>query len=236
MLAGTAARAECRFDPPDQARFDPAPRATAEFTRRHADNLERARQRDIGLLFIGDSITWGWRSRAHGLWNERFGAYRPANFGISGDLVQQLAWRIASAELDGIDPRVVIVQIGTNNLPARDPAQLAGAIRAAVALLQCRLPHARVLLLGLLPRDTLAQASGRVIPAERFAADIDAVNADLARLDDGERVRFVDAGARFRRPDGSVDRALLPDGLHPGADGYRALADAIAPILATMLH
>jgi len=37
--------------------------------------------------------------------------------------------------------------------------------------------------------------------------------------------------ARVVLPDGTIKKAVLPDGLHPGAEGYRRWADAILPTL-----
>lgn len=44
--------------------------------------------------------------------------WKPANFGIGGDKTQHVLWRITEGkELDGIEPKVVALMIGTNNCP-----------------------------------------------------------------------------------------------------------------------
>ena len=188
----------CRFAAPPGTSFEPAPRSDALFLRRHAENLERAHQGGIGLLFLGDSLTQGFQ-RAPEVWSTRFAALAPANFGISGDRIQHLAWRAGEGgELDAIAPRRVVLLIGTNNLPTREPAALAAGIHATAALVRCKLPQARVLLLGLLPRADTTLGNGRVIPQARFAADIAAVNAELARRSGGARDRAA-ALRRHRR-------------------------------------
>src|SRR5215212_8155336 len=61
----------------------------AEFEKRHAANLERARQGDVGVLFLGDSITQGWTwGEQQKIWDRYFANYNAANFGISGDRTQ----------------------------------------------------------------------------------------------------------------------------------------------------
>ena len=67
-------------------------------------------------------------------------------------------------------------------------------------------------------------------------AKIDAINADLAQLDDGDRVRFLDIGDHFRAADGSLPKAIMPDQLHLSAAGYQIWVDAMAPLLAEMME
>jgi lysophospholipase L1-like esterase len=64
---------------------------------------------------------------------------------------------------------------------------------------------------------------------------IDAVNRDLARLDDGRTIRFLNINEVFLGQDGRIPRAIMPDQLHPGAAGYQLWADAMQPLLESML-
>ena len=77
-----------------------------------------------------------------------------------------------------------------------------------------------------------ARASGVV---ETGTAVINAVNADLAKLDDGVNVRFLDIAPVFLGQDGKIPFALMPDQLHPVAAGYQLWADAMKPLLTEML-
>jgi lysophospholipase L1-like esterase len=58
----------------------------------------------------------------------------------------------------------------------------------------------------------------------------------LAKLDDGEKTRFLDIGSRFLNDDGSLPRPIMRDFLHPTAAGYQIWADAMAPLLDDMLR
>src|ERR1019366_8351163 len=78
-------------------------------------------RRKIGVLFVGDSITKGWK-KVPDVWHDQFGNLDPANFGNSGDNTQQVLWRIDHGELDDIDPKVVVLMIGSNNLAVGDTA------------------------------------------------------------------------------------------------------------------
>lgn len=165
---------------------------------------------------------WGGKD----IWPRYFEQYDAANFGIGGDKTQHLLWGIENGELDGISPQVVVVMIGTNNIGA-SAANIVKANQKIVSEIHRRLPASKVLLLGLLPR-----GAGRNNP---MRAKIQAINAELARFDDGRQTRFLDFGARLLEADGSISPETMPDALHPTARGYQIWADAMQPLLDEMM-
>src|SRR5438552_5420269 len=86
-----------------------------QFIQRHQLLLDRAKKGDIDVLFLGDSITQGWESKGKNVWSSRYAEKKAANFGIGGDKTQHVLWRIANGELDGVNPKVAVLLIGTNN-------------------------------------------------------------------------------------------------------------------------
>jgi lysophospholipase L1-like esterase len=66
-------------------------------------------------------------------------------------------------------------------------------------------------------------------------AIIKEVNAQLATLDDGTNVRFLDISARFLADDGKIPSIIMPDQLHPNAAGYQLWAEAMQPLLEKMM-
>lgn len=212
---------------------DPMPRrGNAHFYEMHASFLRRGHQ-PMELLFIGDSITEWW-SRAPAVWRAHYEKYQPANFGIAGDQTQQVIWRIEDGELDGINPKVVVLMLGTNNT-ARDPA---AAIVAAnvkiVRLIREKIPGVKVLLLAIFPRGP--RLSGGVAdPWEERMVVIRDVNAELGKIADGGNVRFLDLTACFLGADGKILDGLMPDRLHPNAAGYQVWAEAMQPLLDEMM-
>lgn len=211
-----------------------------EFYEKHARHLRRARSGPVGLLFLGDSITEGWNGQAE-LWQERYGAHQPANFGIGGDQTHHVIWRIEHGELAAITPKVVVLMIGTNNSAMHSGAEIAAANTKIIRLIREKLPNSKVLLLAIFPRDarpspqdgTISDAA-RADAAKRMAA-IRVANAELAKLDDGMNVRFLDLGPKFLAADGSIPRAIMPDQLHLSPAGYRIWADAMQPLLDEMM-
>jgi lysophospholipase L1-like esterase len=183
-----------------------------------------AKKGGINVVFLGDSITEGWRGAGREIWVKRFAPLKAANFGISSDRTEHVLWRLQNGNLDGITPKAVVLMIGTNNT-ARDSApQIAEGITAIVKEIRTRTPSAKILLLGVFPR---GDKDARV--------KIGQINEIIARLDDGKTVFFLDIGPKFLQPDGTLARENMPDLLHPGPAGYQIWADAIQPKLTELL-
>ncbi|MEN3110360.1 GDSL-type esterase/lipase family protein [Uliginosibacterium paludis] len=202
------------------------------FLARHESFLQRGRQGPVGLLFIGDSITEGWARHAADIWSERYAAFQAANFGIGGDRIDHVLWRLDNGELETIRPRVIVLMIGTNDSASRSGSQIAAGVRQILSLIRSRQPQARILLLAILPRGPRPGAA-RDDSAQRMQA-IREANAELARLDDGDQTRFLDLGGRFLQ-DGRIPPELMPDQLHPSRKGYQIWAEAMQPLLDEML-
>lgn len=214
-----------------------APKANNKrFFELHESFLKRAKEGPVGLLFLGDSITEGWR-KAPEVWNAYYAKYNVANFGIGGDRTEHVLWRMDNGELDGIKPKVVVLMIGTNNTGANSADQIAAADRKIVQELRRRLPESKVLLLAVFPRGPRKGPDGQVNEADARAkmAKIDAVNAELAKLDDGKSVRFLNINAKFL-VDGKIPADIMPDQLHPSAKGYKIWAEAMQPLLDEMMR
>src|SRR5262245_29456927 len=92
----------------------PAPR-DGNWIERHQSFVQVAKKGSVDLLFIGDSIMDGWRLSGSNVWNKYYAMRHAANFSISGDRTQNVLWRIENGELNGIEPKVIVLMIGTNN-------------------------------------------------------------------------------------------------------------------------
>ena len=199
---------------------------------RHEAFVEIARKGDIDCLLMGDSITDWWRRAGLAVYEKNFGSLKCANFGISGDRTQGVLWRMENGELEGYTPRLMMLMIGTNNLgggqrPGNTPEEIAEGITAIVSKFRAKFPQAKVLLLGVFPRGATAAAPQR--------DQIKAINAIIAKLDDGKAVKFMDIGAKFLEPDGSISVEVMKDGLHPTEKGYEIWAAAVTPTFLEML-
>lgn len=211
----------------------------ARFFQMHESFLQRGKEGPVGLLFLGDSITEGWRRVPH-IWEHYYAKYQPANFGIGGDQTHHVIWRIENGELDGLSPKVVVLMLGTNNAGQHTGEQIAAADTKIVELIRAKIPGVKVLLLAIFPRDARRGPSGliteaAVADAGKRMAVIDRANALLAKLDDGVNVRFLDISAQFLGKDGRIPWVIMPDQLHLSPGGYQLWADAMNPLLEEML-
>ena len=202
---------------------------------RHRDKLaEIARRRTAGeatdLVFIGDSITHNWEKEQAPLWQQFYGKYHPLNLGYGGDRTENVLWRLQNGEVDGIAPKVAVLMIGTNNTGLRndDPEVTVAGIRRDLDELRKRLPQTRVLLLAIFPRGPDAADGLRQVNAR--------INALLPTLADNKQVFYLDINAAFLAPDGSLSRDIMPDLLHPNAEGYRRWARAMQPTLERLMR
>ncbi|MSR32206.1 MAG: GDSL family lipase [Gemmataceae bacterium] len=206
--------------------------------KRHDKFVEIAKRGGVDLLFLGDSITDAWGGEGHGggsgkkIFESRFVPMKAANFGIGGDRTQHVLWRLQKGELDGIQPKVVQLMIGTNNANGMDNSaeEIADGIKAIIAEFNKRSPKTKVLLLAVFPRNTAKD------PAANSAqkAKIDKINSIIAKLDDGKMVKYLDLGPKFMEGT-TIPKEIMPDQLHLSEKGYAIWADAVEPIIKEML-
>ncbi len=207
-----------------------APWAVKWWMPRHESKLEEIRQADkVDLLMIGDSITHGWEGRGKAVWEKYYAKRNPLNIGFSGDRTEQVLWRFDHGELDGIKPKAAVVMIGTNNTGHRkdDPDETAAGIQAILDRLGDKLPQTKVLLLAIFPRAASADNELRQIN--------DAINQRISKFADNERIFYLDIGDNFLDDDGALPESIMPDRLHPNAEGYEIWAEAMEPTLARLL-
>lgn len=229
LAQATAAKAPASDPSTPQEKKD-----SGKFRQMHESFLKRGKAGPIGVLFLGDSITEGW-GKAPEVWNTFYKKYDPANFGIGGDRTEHVLWRIANGELDGIQPKVVVLMIGTNNSGTNTAQQIAAADKKIVEQIQAKLPKTKVLLLAVFPRGPRKGRDGKIDDGAKRMELIKAVNAELSKLDNGKTVRYLDIGPKFLGPDGKIPNDVMPDQLHPNAKGYQIWAEAMQPLLDEMM-
>jgi lysophospholipase L1-like esterase len=209
-------------------------------TDRHAKFVARAKQGNVDVLFLGDSITQGWEGgAAKDVWQKNFGSLNPANFGIGGDKTQDVLWRLTEGkELDGISPKVCVLMIGTNNTGANSAEEISAGVEAVVKELQKQRPEMKILLLGVFPRS--GKGAKQLMDATKvqkgeFNTKIPDINKTISKLDDGKKVKYLDIGGKFLDADGALTKTIMPDFLHLSGQGYALWADAIKSTLEGML-
>ena len=194
---------------------------------KHKRFVERARQGNCDLLFLGDSITDFWKKP---VWDEYFGDLKALNFGISADRTEHVLWRIQNGTLEGLSPKLVVLMIGTNNLksgPTRvPPAYTAEGVKAVIDEILERCPKTKILLMGILPRQP---------HYEWMPAAVKETNEHLKQLAAHDCIEFMDIGHRYLDEKGQLRKDLMPDFLHPNEAGYRVWADSIIDTVRAMM-
>jgi lysophospholipase L1-like esterase len=211
----------------------PVARTDANSQKAHQQLLEKAKKGRIDIYFVGDSITRRWGATDYpeflANWKENFFGWNAANFGWGADRIQNILWRLENGELDGVNPKVIIVLAGTNNIgPRIDDAgfdDITAGIKAILATMREQAPDATILLTAIFPRND----NMGVMPT------INRINANLEKLADGKRVRFLNVNDKLADKDGRLFDGMMADKLHPTVKGYQAWADALKPILTELL-
>ncbi len=198
----------------------PTPRN--DWVSRVQKTLTQTKGKQFDLVFDGDSITDYWQSKGKEVWTQHYGAFRAVDFGISADKVENLLWRLEQGQVDGLDPKLVVLMIGTNNSARDSVDEIVEGIKTVTAEYLKRCPHAHLLLLGIFPRSPKA--------SEPIRAKLADINKKIATLQ-SDRVTFMDIGPKFLEPDGTLTAEIMPDFLHPSAKGYQIWADAIQPVV-----
>ncbi len=207
----------------------PVPREQQNWQERAALLNQRIKEHpEARILFIGDSITQGWEGAGKDVWDHYYGPRKTVNLGIGGDRTQHVLWRLENGNLDGVNPGVAVIMIGTNNSgkDRNTPGEIVDGVRSIVNKLRTEKPGTKILLLAIFPR-------GEQFNNQR--GDLAQVNQVLQKLHDGVSVHYLDIGHRFLADDGSLPKTLMPDSLHLSREGYAIWADAIEPTLAMLL-
>ncbi|MGA2738652.1 MAG: GDSL-type esterase/lipase family protein [Bryobacteraceae bacterium] len=205
----------------------------------HSQLLGKAKQGGIEVYFEGDSITRRWGAIDYpdllANWKQNFLGWNAADFGWGGDQTQNIFWRLENGELDAVNPKVVVLLAGTNNLgdaSARGDAaaradDVTRGLRAIVRAIQTKAPAATIVVMGIFPRnDNMA-----LMPI------IDRINGNLSRLADGRQVRYLNINDKLADGDGRLFDGMMDakDKLHPTMKAYQVWADALKPVLTELL-
>jgi len=203
----------------------------------HAQLLEKARQGRIDIYFEGDSITRRWGATDYpellANWKQNFFGWNAADFGWGADTTQNILWRLQNGELDGVNPKVIVLLAGTNNVGRTMPsggdedkvADITRGVQAILEIMRAKAPNATIILTGIFPRnDNIA-----VMPT------INKINSNLAKLADGKRIRYLNINVKLADQNGKLFEGMMGDQLHPTVMGYQVWANALKPIFTELL-
>jgi platelet-activating factor acetylhydrolase IB subunit beta/gamma len=178
---------------------------------------------DIQLVFLGDSLIRRWEDNID-LWNKYFSAYNAANFGVGGDCLENIKWRILHGELDGIDPKIIILLAGTNNLDKDSEETIVNGIREIAEIIRHKLKNTKLVILGLLPRNVNETGID-------YSRKIGRINGQLDSLYANTGIIYRDIGKELINQQGAVSDTIMPDGLHLNGHGYEIIGPKLRVII-----
>lgn len=215
-----------------------APRTDRNSQLAHEQHLAKAKEGRIDIYFEGDSIArrWGATDYPQFLenWKQNFFGWNAADFAWGADRTENILWRLENGELDGVNPKAIVLLAGTNNVGRRVAAggveaaaeEVTRGVKAIVRAMQEKAPNAVIIVTGILPRND----SMETMPV------IDRINGNLAGLADGKRVRFLNVNDKLADANGVLhDGMMNADKLHPALKGYQVWADGLRPLLTEIL-
>lgn len=201
---------------------------TSSWSGFRAKNVERRtlfaghKAQDQGaIVFVGDSITEGWR-----MLDQDFAGLplKVVNRGIGGDTTPNLLYRLQDDVLD-LHPRALVLTIGTNDLGEHTPpADIADNLRQIHQRIRAACPGIPIAWCLVMPR------KGDDTYPERIH-ELNALIVEIAGSDPG--VTVCDTFAALALPDGSSKpEDFVPDRLHLNSGGYAAWRTVLFPIVA----
>jgi lysophospholipase L1-like esterase len=196
---------------------------------RHESKAIEAKKNKWDIIFLGDSITHSWETAGKKTWNKYYQKRKALNLGFSGDRTEHVLWRLDNGEFEEVQPKVVVLMIGTNNTGHRKdpPKAIAAGVEKIIDRINTKSPTTKILLLAIFPRSEKASDPQR--------KNNDRTNALIKQLAKKDGVTYLDINERFLLPDGTLSKEIMPDLLHPKQKGYAIWAEAIEPSLRTLL-
>ncbi|XP_076111629.1 platelet-activating factor acetylhydrolase IB subunit alpha2-like isoform X2 [Mytilus galloprovincialis] len=162
------------------------------------------------------------------IWVKMFQPLHSLNFGIGGDQTQHVLWRVENGEMDDVQPKVVVLLVGTNNYDHTDKEVTEG-ILAIVKAIQERQSQAQIIVLGIPPRGEKPNP---------LREKISKINEGLcSKLSGTPNISFLNAEfSSFINSEGLIDSKDMYDYLHFTNEGYRKFCEPLVEEVQSLLQ
>lgn len=201
---------------------------------------------NLPIVFLGDSITQGLTgatdrvARPNGTRaiDKAFGHLGAISLGLSGDRTEHVLYRIQHGSLRELDPKVIVLQIGVNNVVTGNHSanEVLDGIQAVIESLQTNEPQAEILVCGPFPAKE---------PGSAMHQTINAIHAGLRYINDApgmhgskgiHHATYLDLRALFLNEDGSYNDNMGGDRVHITAAGQQAWLQALLPAVQQLMQ
>ncbi len=204
----------------------------------YTNHCKQLESKNFDLLMIGDSILHNWvrtDEKSKEYWEKYYGSKGGINLAVGGSLARSTIWLLDHYPLDKIEPKLIYLEVGTNDLTSAETKkeEVAYANRYIVKKLRARWPKVHVIVAKLLP---FQFADNDDHEGMEFQEWVDAYNAILPYyFRDIPDVEIVDLSDLYLLPDGTIDDDLMPDRVHPNADGFKLWGDFLNALITEKL-
>ncbi len=199
--------------------------AVYKWEERHQEILKLNKVDSPKICLFGNSIVnfWGGEptsliSNGQDSWESIMKPIGVRNFGFGWDRIENVLWRVYHDELDGFEAEQIVLMIGTNNLHINSEIEIIEGLKKLINAIRVRQPKSSILIIGILPR------KGK----EKLVKKL---NLKISQLADLESINFNNIGNPLLLKDGTIDKSLFTDGLHPNHKGYMIIAKKMQRIL-----
>lgn len=190
----------------------------------NAFKIQNKHAKKRGITFIGDSITQDYPLQ------DFYSEFITYNRGIGGDTTLGLSNRLNESVFE-LDPQVVVILIGTNDLSLTQDSleAIIGRIEEIVQTILESISNIQIILQSIYPiNHTINPAS----VGPRTNQDIQIINQGISKI---KNVHFVDIYFELINKDGLLDPKWSYDGLHLSALGYEKITSILLPILSKLI-
>lgn len=219
-----------------QKPWEPTPKMEKWWLSRHRDNLNttQALGKEIKIVFIGSSSIEYWGTTAKEIWDAKYAPLGAVNYGIRSDRTEHVLWRIQNGEFDGLSPKLVVIYIGSNNVPLFTEEECVRGVNAVIDKLHEKLPNTNLLFIGFFPR-------GDRLPVFNMLEKIRNVTDTVKPMIDGDASRnahFIDLFWSYapESMDSIHEEFYRTDKLHQNLLGYELWADLMDSKFSSLLE
>ncbi|MEI6519038.1 MAG: GDSL-type esterase/lipase family protein [bacterium] len=202
-----------------------------DWAERRQQKVDLAKADRYDLIFMGDSITHMFEMPERGLpvWQKYYGNRKVLDLGYGWDTTQNLLWRLQNGEFAGQQPKLVVLNIGTNNLTGNTacrqntPAEVVEGIDTIYRYIHQQSPATTILVMAIFPRG---------MTNEQIFTDVIAANKLLVQhLQNKPNILHLNINEKLLEGKAEISLEIMDDRCHPTEKGYEIWAKEIEGVV-----
>ena len=209
--------------------INPIPHSAGWWRSNSSRGLRMQKESRSNIMFIGDSLTQNfiesptekWKLVGIDVWNKHYANRNVLNFGVGSDGTQHVLWRLDHMNVAGFSPKVIVLEIGVNNMFSSTSEIVAGT-RAVLDKLHSMYPASKIILMAILPNGRNWQRTKEV-------------NAITKIFADNKTIFYLDLSPYMPMDHGHFT-GVGNDAVHLTPEGYEIWASHLDPLLDSLIN